>query len=77
MIFAPMIVNVGGLKVNVLDHGSLLNTGPNQFLDHFISYKRNQGYGEQNGDFVPMIIPISYILDSDLNDSNAVKNSIL
>ncbi|MGG3564682.1 hypothetical protein ABES03_24100 [Neobacillus rhizosphaerae] len=77
MIFAPMIVNVGALKVNVLDHGSLLNTGPTQFVDHFISYKRNQGYGEQNGDFVPMIIPISYIQDADLNDSNAAKNSII
>nr|WP_066062852.1 hypothetical protein [Neobacillus soli] len=77
MIFAPMIVNLGGLKVNAIDHGSVLNMGPNQLIDHFVSYKRNQGYGEQNGDFVPIIIPISSILDSDISDTSIVKNSIL
>ncbi|MBM7653312.1 hypothetical protein JOC76_002772 [Neobacillus cucumis] len=77
MIFAPMNVNFGGMKVNVLDHGSILNMGPNQMTDFFISYKRNQGYGEQNGDIAPMLIPISLILDNDLSDSPTVKNSIL
>ncbi|WP_425320403.1 hypothetical protein [Neobacillus soli] len=72
-----MIVNLGGLKVNAIDHGSVLNMGPNQLIDHFVSYKRNQGYGEQNGDFVPIIIPISSILDSDISDTSIVKNSIL
>ncbi|PLS09455.1 hypothetical protein CVD27_00985 [Neobacillus cucumis] len=77
MIFAPMNVNLGGIKVNVLDHGSVLNMGPNQMTDIFISYKRNQGYGEQNGDIAPMLIPISFLLDNDLMDSSTVKNSIL
>lgn len=77
MIFSPMIVNLGGLKVNAFDHGSILNMGPNQLIDHFVSYKRNQGYGEQNGDFVPIIIPISAIYDSDVSDSWITKNSII
>ena len=77
MIFAPMKVNLGDLKVNVLDHGSILNMGPNQMTDVFISYKRNQGYGEQNGDIAPMLIPISFLLDNDLSDSPTVKNSII
>lgn len=77
MIFAPMNVNLGDLKINVLDHGSILNMGPNQMTDVFISYKRNQGYGEQNGDIAPMLIPISFLLDNDVSDSPTVKNSII
>ncbi|MBT2658052.1 hypothetical protein J7E81_22910 [Bacillus sp. ISL-18] len=77
MIFAPMNVNFGDMKINVFDHGSILNMGPNQMTDVFISYKRNQGYGEQNGDIAPMLIPISFLLDNDVSDSATVKNSIL
>jgi hypothetical protein len=77
LIFAPMNVNLGDMKVNVFDHGSILNMGPNQITDVFISYKRNQGYGEQNGDIAPMLIPISFLLDNDVSDSATVKNSIL
>jgi hypothetical protein len=77
MIFAPMVVNLLALKVNVLDHASIVNMGPNQFIDQFISYKRNQGFGEQNGDVSPVNIPISWIADPDLNDSNSVKNSVI
>jgi hypothetical protein len=72
-----MNVNLGDMKVNVFDHGSILNMGPNQITDVFISYKRNQGYGEQNGDIAPMLIPISFLLDNDLSDSPTVKNSII
>jgi hypothetical protein len=72
-----MNVNLGDMKINVLDHGSILNMGPNQITDVFISYKRNQGYGEQNGDIAPMLIPISFLLDNDVSDSATVKNSIL
>ncbi|NRD79520.1 hypothetical protein HPT25_19350 [Bacillus sp. BRMEA1] len=77
MIFAPMVVNIGGIKVNTFDHASILNMGPNQFIDQFVSYKRNQGYGEQNGDVVPIIIPICTIYDSDFSDSWTGKASII
>jgi hypothetical protein len=77
VIFAPVEINLLGFKVNVLDHASVLNLGPHQVIDQFISYKRNQGYGEQNGDIVPFIIPIGTIWDNDMNDSLSVKNSIL
>lgn len=76
-MFAPMVVNLLGVKINVLDHASLMNMGPNQFIDQFVSYKRNQGYGEQNGDLSPVLIPISYISDSDICDSWTTKNSII
>jgi hypothetical protein len=77
MNFAPMVVNLLGIKLNVLDHASLMNMGPNQFIDQFVSYKRNQGFGEQNGDLSPVLVPISYINDSDLSDSWTAKNSII
>jgi hypothetical protein len=77
MNFAPMIVNLLGVKLNVLDHASLMNMGPNQFIDQFVSYKRNQGFGEQNGDLSPILVPISYINDSDLSDNWTAKHSII
>ncbi|MED3561887.1 hypothetical protein BIV60_08010 [Bacillus sp. MUM 116] len=77
MIFAPTEINLLGYKINVFDHASVMNIGANQITDQFISYKRNQAFGEQNGDIVPIIIPISYIFDSDLNDSIITKNSII
>ncbi|MDQ0200127.1 hypothetical protein [Neobacillus ginsengisoli] len=76
-MFAPMMVNFLGIKLNAIDHSSLMNFGPNQWIDHFITYKRNQGFGEQNGDIVPVIIPISYVFDSDFLDSSSIKNSII
>jgi len=74
---APMAINFLGFKVNTLDHSSLINLGPNQFIDQFVSYKRNQGVGEQNGDISPIYIPISWVVDPDLTDSNSGKNSLI
>ncbi|MEH7108614.1 MULTISPECIES: hypothetical protein [Bacillaceae] len=77
MIFAPMVVNLGNIKVNVFDHASVMNMGPNQYIDQFVSYKRNQGYGEQNGDIAPFIIPINFVFDADISDSWTGKSSII
>lgn len=77
MIFAPMVVNLLGLKVNVLDHASVVNMGPSQVIDQFVSYKRNQGIGEQNGDGSPILLPVTYILDPDVSDSATIKNSFI
>lgn len=77
MNIAPMAINFLGFKVNTLDHSSLINLGPNQFIDQFVSYKRNQGVGEQNGDISPIYIPISWVVDPDLTDSNSGKNSLI
>ena len=77
MNIAPMAINFLGFKVNTVDNTSFINFGPNQFIDQFTSYKRNQGVGEQNGDLSPVNIPISYVLDPDLTDSNTSKNSVV
>jgi hypothetical protein len=77
MAFAPMVINVLGFKINSVDHSSIVNMGPSQHIDIFVSYKRNQGLGEQNGDISPIIMPISWVADPDLFDAPAVKNSLL
>lgn len=77
MHFAPVTINLVTLKVNAIDHSAVLNMGPIQQIDVFVSYKRSQGIGEQNGDFSPIIENFSYVIDNDLSDSPTVKNSIL
>ncbi|PLS09456.1 hypothetical protein [Neobacillus cucumis] len=77
MNIAPMAINFIGFKVNTVDNSSYVNLGPNQFVDQLLSYKRNQGVGEQNGDLSPVNIPISYVVDTDVTDSNTAKNSLI
>ncbi|MFB6366773.1 hypothetical protein ACFCP7_22440 [Paenibacillus elgii] len=77
MIFAPMTVNLLEIKINSLDHASVVNIGPNQHVDLYVSYKRNQGIGEQNGDLSPITATLSWIMDPDLIDAGAMKNSII
>lgn len=75
MKFAPVALNLLGIKINAIDHGSVVNLGPSQHLDIFVSYKRNQGFGEQNGDFSPTILSQSGVWDMDLYDSLTAKSS--
>lgn len=77
LTFAPMSVNVRQIKVNTIDNGAVLNIGPSQHIDIFITYKRNQGIGEQNGDLSPMSCTYSMVTDMDLIDSPSMKNSIV
>jgi len=75
LFFTPTAVNMLGFKVNAVDHASVINFGPVQYIDQFMSYKRNQGFGEQNGDLSPSNIPLSVAIDPDLSDSNSLKGS--
>ncbi len=72
-----MVVNLLGFKVNVIDQGSNVIMGPNQQFDLFVSTKRNQGFGELNGDVSPVNIPIQAVTDQDVIDSASVKNSVV
>lgn len=75
--FTPLAINLLGFKVNALDNESVINAGSLQFIDQFLSYKRNQAVGEINGDLSPVNIPISTVIDPDISDSNTVKNSVV
>lgn len=77
MKFAPVSLNLLGIKINAMDHGAVLNLGPSQHLDFFVSYKRNQGIGEQNGDASPTILSTSWVSDMDFIDNPTVKSSFL
>jgi len=77
VFFTPFALNLLASKINSVDNNSIVNVGPVQFIDQFTSYKRNQGFGEQNGDLSPINIPIDYLIDPDVSDSPSVKNSIV
>lgn len=72
-----MVVNLLGFKVNIIDQGSNIIMGPNQQFDLFVSTKRNQGFGELNGDLSTVNIPIQAVTDPDVIDSASVKTSIV
>ncbi|TLS37606.1 hypothetical protein [Pseudalkalibacillus caeni] len=77
MIFAPVVINLLGFKVNIVERNSMVNFSPVQQLDVYLSTKRNQGFGEENGDLTAVYIPISYVVDADGSDSNSIKNSVV
>lgn len=77
MIFAPMVINMLGFKVNTMDRSATLSFGPIQQLDLFSSNKINQGFGEDNGDLTVVNLPIIWVADQDVIDSPSVKNSVI
>ncbi|AZU61868.1 hypothetical protein [Neobacillus mesonae] len=77
MYFGPVNINLLSFKINSIDHSAIVNLGPSKHLDIFVSYKRSQGIGEQNGDFSPILLTYSNVIDNDISDSPTVKNSII
>ncbi|WP_027724584.1 hypothetical protein [Tuberibacillus calidus] len=77
MSFGQVTINLLTFKINVVDHSAVVNLGPSQHIDIFVSYKRSQGIGEQNGDFSPMVLTQSYVTDQDYLDSLTSKVSVL
>lgn len=75
--YTPTVVNVLALKINTVDNASVVNAGPVQGLDSLVSYKRNQSVGEINGDLSPVNVPIATIVDPDVIDGTAAKNSAI
>lgn len=77
MVFiSPMVINVLGFKVNTVDNGGVANMGSLQLISQLVSYKRNQAFGEQNGDLSPVNILTAGLFDPDGADSNTIKNSV-
>lgn len=77
VLISPTVVNILGIKINALDNGAISNTGSLQIIDQLVTYKRNQGFGEQNGDLSPVNTITPVVVDPDVSDSNAVKNSVV
>lgn len=74
-MFAPVSLNLLGIKINAIDNGAVVNLGPSQHLDQFVAYKRNQGIGEMNGDLCNYAFSQSWVSDMDLLDSPSIKSS--
>jgi len=77
LFISPMVINVLGFKINSIDNGAVANMGSLQLIDQFISYKRNQAFGEVLGDLSPVNLSSNNVIDPDVSDSNAVKNSVV
>lgn len=77
MNFTPMVINVVAYKVNSMDRASEVNMGPVQKADIFLATKRNQGFGEDNGDFSFIPVPVNLIGDQDLFDNPSAKGSVV
>ncbi|MGC4377470.1 hypothetical protein WD019_11095 [Fictibacillus sp. Mic-4] len=77
MNFAPMVVNILGFKVNTMDRSATLSLGPIQQVDFYQSNKRNQGFGEQNGDLDVYNFPINNVADMDVLDNPSSKGSLV
>jgi hypothetical protein len=74
---SPMAINVLGFKINSIDNGAVANMGSLQLIDQFVSYKRNQAFGEVIGDLSPVNLSSNIVIDPDVSDSNAIKNSVV
>ncbi|MCM3766418.1 hypothetical protein [Neobacillus niacini] len=77
MYFGPVNINLLSFKINAIDHSAVVNFGPSKHIDVFVSYKRSQGIGEQNGDLSPILLTYSNVIDNDLSDSPTAKYSII
>ena len=51
--------------------------GSLQLIDQFVSYKRNQAFGEVIGDLSPVNLSSNTVVDPDVSDSNSIKNSVV
>jgi hypothetical protein len=74
---SPMVINVLGFKINSIDNGAVANMGSLQLIDQFVSYKRNQAFGEVIGDLSPVNLSSNTVFDPDVSDSNSIKNSVI
>ncbi|GAB4264351.1 hypothetical protein Tfer_1408 [Thermincola ferriacetica] len=74
-MFAPMVVNLLGFKINVAERNSIISLGPVFQIDVFQSNKRNQGFGEQNGDLSPNWFPVQAVNNPVVQDSASAKLS--
>ncbi|MFV9832957.1 hypothetical protein ABOZ80_13125 [Bacillus stercoris] len=69
----PTNINIAHLKTNTIGSGSSLTFGSAELRNKCSAIKRNNGFGEQNADFVVMVIPIESIDDRDGADALNMK----
>ncbi|MDY0404985.1 hypothetical protein P5G51_005835 [Virgibacillus sp. 179-BFC.A HS] len=60
-----------------MDRNSSLNMAPSPRVDTFLTMKQNYGLGEENGDFQIVNVPLDLVNDTDVNDTNGQKTSVV
>ncbi|WP_053360786.1 hypothetical protein [Bacillus sp. FJAT-27251] len=76
MFFLPTNVNIAGMKLNNIDHGSSVSFSSTLKKNRNVKAKKNQGWGQQLGDGCLKIGIAGSTLDHDVEDSNAEKNTV-
>ncbi|WP_339062879.1 hypothetical protein [Tepidibacillus marianensis] len=77
MMVTPQVINLLGFKMNVNERNANLSLSSIQQIDSFVSTKKNNALGDQFGNLLTILLPINFLNDSDLNDSNSAKNSVV
>ncbi|KHE67456.1 hypothetical protein [Halobacillus sp. BBL2006] len=72
MKFLPTEINLPHMKINTVEKQSSVSFGQNYKTNRYVTCKRQQGFGEQNGDRVITHHPIQGVVDADFSD-NEVK----
>ena len=77
ILFSPTITNLFAFKINEMDHNSATVMGSLAMFDVFNSDKHNTGFGSQYGDANIEQLNTTAIIDTDVADSNAIKESVI
>lgn len=72
-MFKPSEINIPVCKINSIGNGSKWTIGQSYRKNMVHSIKRNNGFGEDNGDYSIHLKPVQIIWDDDLFDSNRFK----
>jgi hypothetical protein len=69
MKFLPTHIHLPNMKINTVEKQSSVSFGQNYKTKRHITSKKQQGYGEQNGDRVIIHFPIQGVVDADVSDN--------
>ena len=75
MLFAPVELNILGIKINAIDHGAVVNLGPSQHRTSLFHINEARELGSRM-ESIPTILSQSWVWDMDLIDSPTVKSSL-
>ncbi|TGB01983.1 hypothetical protein [Halobacillus salinus] len=69
MKFLPTNINMPNIKVNNAERQCSISFGQNVKTKHYVTNKKQQGFGEQSGDRVLVHKPIGEVIDIDFSDN--------
>ncbi|PWA13447.1 hypothetical protein DCC39_00720 [Pueribacillus theae] len=70
-------IGLHDLQIQTIDGSCSINIGRARMVGSHVVNHRNEGFGEQSADGVIRIKSVSIVEDSDVMDTNAIKNMLL